>query len=138
MHSDIEQYVKSCKVCAVMKARPGKPLGLLQSIAEPNRSWDEIDMDFIVDLLESNGNTVIWTVIDRFSKQVHFVPCSGLPSARRLSKMFIQHIYRLHRDPHWIISDRGVQFTAHFWCNFVALIGSSQGLSSAFHPSTNG
>lgn len=37
-------------------------------------------MDFIVDLPESQGNTVIWTVIDLFSKQAHFVACSSLLS----------------------------------------------------------
>lgn len=73
-----------------------------------------------------------------FLKTSNFIPCKGLPSARRLARMFIQHIYRLHGTPRRIISDRGVQFTARFWRNFVALIGSSQGLSSAFHPSTNG
>ncbi|KAK9395832.1 hypothetical protein NXF25_019193 [Crotalus adamanteus] len=81
-------------------------------------------MDFIVDLPESRQYNVIWTVIDLFSKQAHFIPCRGLPSARRLSRLFIQHVYRLHWAPRRIISDR--------------LVGSSQGLSSAYHPSTNG
>ncbi|KAK9409409.1 hypothetical protein NXF25_000584 [Crotalus adamanteus] len=38
--------------------------------------------------------------------------------------MFVQHIYRLHGAPRRIISDRG--------------IGTTQGLSSAYHPCTNG
>lgn len=69
-------------------------------------------MDFIVDLPESQGNTVIWTVIDLFSKQAHFVACSGLPSARKLAKLFITHIYhiyRLHGVPRRIVSYQGVQ-----------------------------
>lgn len=56
-------------------------------------------MDFIVELPESDGNTVIWTVIDLFSKQAHFVACPSLLSARKLAKMFITHIYRFHRVP---------------------------------------
>lgn len=35
-------------------------------------------MDFIVNLPESNRHTVIWTVIDLFSKEAHFMLCSGL------------------------------------------------------------
>ncbi|KAK9407162.1 hypothetical protein NXF25_005936 [Crotalus adamanteus] len=81
-------------------------------------------MDFIVDLPDNRGYNTIWTVVDLFSKQAHFIPCKGLPSARRLSRLFIQHIYRLHGTPRRIISDRG--------------LGSAQGLSSAYHPSTNG
>lgn len=91
------------------KTEDRKLLGLLQAVADPFRPW-EIRMDFIVDLPESNGHTVIWTVIDLFSKKVHFVPCSGLLSARKLEKLFIGHVYRLHRVPLHIISDRGVQF----------------------------
>lgn len=104
----------SCPVCMKAKPRTGKLLGLLQSVATPSRPWEEI-ADFVVELPESNANMVIWTVIDLFSKQVHFIPCSGLPSAQRLAKLFIQHIYCLHGVPHRIISDRGVQFTARFW-----------------------
>ncbi|KAM3821026.1 LOW QUALITY PROTEIN: diacylglycerol kinase beta [Vipera latastei] len=70
--------------------------------------------------------------------EAHFVPCKGLPSARRLAWLFVQHIYRLHGVPRRIISDRGVQFTAQFWKDFVRYIGATQGLSSAYHPSTNG
>lgn len=138
MRTDIEAYVKSCPRCAVTKTRPGRPLGLMQSVADPVQPWQEIAMDFIVDLPNSNGNTVIWTIIDLFSKQAHFIPCAGIPSARRLAKLFILHVYRLHGVPRRIISDRGVQFTAKFWREFIKLIGSTQGLSSAFHPSTNG
>ncbi|XP_039213407.1 uncharacterized protein LOC120314410 [Crotalus tigris] len=135
---DVETYVKACHVCATAKPRVGKPMGLLQKVADPRQPWEEIAMDFIVELPSSRNYPVIWTVIDLFSKQAHFIPCKGLPSAQRLARMFVQHVYRLHSVPQRIISDRGVQFTAQFWRTFLTLIGSSQGLSSAYHPSTNG
>lgn len=50
-------------------------------------------------------------------------------------------MYWLHGVPESIISDGrggGLQFTANFRREFVKLIGSTQGLSSAFHLSTNG
>ncbi|KAK9395697.1 hypothetical protein NXF25_019058 [Crotalus adamanteus] len=138
MKTDVEKYVRECSMCATTKPQVGKPSGLLQQVSDTNRLWEEIGMDFIVDLPASHGNTVIWTVIDLFSKQAHFIPCKRLPSARWLAKLFITHIYRLHGVPRRIISDRGVQFTTRFWRDFIMSIGSSQGLSSAFHPSTNG
>lgn len=64
MKADVEDYVKSCVTCAAMKKRPGKPPGLLQQVADPSRPWEEIATEFIVELPESSGNTVIWTVID--------------------------------------------------------------------------
>uniref|UniRef100_A0A8C6XS72 Uncharacterized protein n=1 Tax=Naja naja TaxID=35670 RepID=A0A8C6XS72_NAJNA len=138
MRSEIEKYVKSCPVCAVNKTKVGKPEGLLQTVSEPTKPWQDIGMDFIVELPNTNGYNVIWTVIDLFSKQAHFIPCKGLPSARKLADLFIKHTYRLHGVPRRIISDRGVQFTAKFWREFVHLIGSTQGLSTAYHPCTNG
>lgn len=71
-------------------------------------------MDFIGELQESGGNTVIWVITDLFSKQVHFVPCQKIPTAKTLARMFVQHIYQLHGVPQWIISNRGVQFTSEF------------------------
>ncbi|KAK9401689.1 hypothetical protein NXF25_010045 [Crotalus adamanteus] len=138
MRKDIEEYVKRCHLCAQAKTVPKKPMGLLQQVSDPDRPWQDLGMDFIVDLPNVRGYTVIWTVVDLFSKQAHFIPCKGLPSAKRLAKLFIQHIYRLHGAPRRVISDRGVQFTARFWQGFLASIGTTQGLSSAYHPCTNG
>lgn len=60
--------------------------GLLQPVANPTMLWEEIAMDFIVELPKSGGNTLIWTIVDLFSKQAHFIPCPKLPSAPGLSK----------------------------------------------------
>lgn len=138
VRSDVKNYIKQCQTCTTTKSWPGRPFGLLQTVAEPNKPWEEIGMNFIVDLPKSNGETVIWTIVNLFCKQAHFIPCSGLPSARRLAKLLIYHMYCLHGVPCHIISDRGVQFTAWFWRAFIRLIGSSQGLSTAYHPTTNG
>ncbi|KAK9397281.1 hypothetical protein NXF25_020642 [Crotalus adamanteus] len=138
LRKDIERYVKECHICAQAKVVPKRPMGLLQSVSNPVRPWQDIGMDFLVELPNVRGYTVIWTVVDLFSKQAHFVPCKGLPSARKLAKLFVQHIYRLHGAPRRIISDRGVQFTARFWRQFLVSIGTTQGLSSAYHPCTNG
>lgn len=121
-----------------MKKQPGKPPGLLQSVASPLKPWEKIVMDLIVDLPTSRGKLVIWMVIDLFSKQAHSIACKRLPSARKLTQLFITHIYRLHDVPKRIVSDRGVQFTARFWREFLATIGTTQGLSSAYHMATNG
>lgn len=80
---------------------------------------------------------IIWTVVDLFSKQAHFVPCNRLSSAQKLAKLFVSQVYHLHGVPWWIISGWGVQFITNLWKEFVRLIRSSQGFSSGFHSSTN-
>lgn len=73
MKKDIESYMRSYAMFLVSKRMPGKSLGLLQQVANPTRPWEETSMDFIVELLESGGNIVIWTVVDLFYKQAHFI-----------------------------------------------------------------
>lgn len=54
-------------------------------------------MDFITDLPESQKQTVIWVVVDLFSKMAHFVPCKKLPSAQETAQLFVEHVFKLHR-----------------------------------------
>lgn len=111
---------------------------MLQPMADPSQPWEEITMDFIVELLENGRSRVIWTMVNLFSKQAHFIVFPKLPSAQNLAKLFAQHIYQLHGVPKYTSAMGGLQFTAKFWQEFLKLIGSFQGLSSRFHPSTNG
>ncbi len=85
----------------------------------------------------SAGNTVILTVVDRFSK-AHFIPLPRLPSARETAQVMVDHVFKIHGLPSDIVSDRGPQFTSQFWREFCRQIGASPSLSSGFHPQTNG
>ena len=72
-----ERHTQLCEQCMVfqkVKYNRGKALGLLQPLPIPNVPWESISMDFIFGLLKSmQGNTSIWTIVDRFSKQDHFI-----------------------------------------------------------------
>uniref|UniRef100_A0A803TR04 Gypsy retrotransposon integrase-like protein 1 n=1 Tax=Anolis carolinensis TaxID=28377 RepID=A0A803TR04_ANOCA len=138
IRKDVKGYLQECPVCAMAKQKVGRPEGLLQSVADPSRPWTDIAMDFVVDLPNSNGFNTIWTIIDLFSKQAHFVALKRLPTAPELAKLFLQHVFRLHGCPKRIISDRGSQFTSRFWKSFLGILGTERALSTAFHPETDG
>lgn len=95
-------------------------------------------MDFVTDLPSSFGYTIIWVIIDYFTKIAHFVPLRRLPSARALVDLFVAHVVRLHGFPLEVITDRGPQFTSKFWKGVLAQWGVSVKLSSAYHPQTDG
>ncbi|KAL0151257.1 hypothetical protein M9458_053448 [Cirrhinus mrigala] len=84
------------------------------------------------------GKNTILTIVDRFSKAVHLVALTGLPSAKTTAELILEHVVRLHGFPKDIVSDRGPQFTAKFWQAFCRLVGTTSSLSSGFHPQTNG
>lgn len=55
MKDDIRAYVRGCLVCATTKPRTGKPPGLLQKVADPTWPWEDMAMDFVMELPESHG-----------------------------------------------------------------------------------
>uniref|UniRef100_A0A8C5R5U5 Gypsy retrotransposon integrase-like protein 1 n=1 Tax=Leptobrachium leishanense TaxID=445787 RepID=A0A8C5R5U5_9ANUR len=135
---DVKDYITVCEVCTRHKSPKTAPIGLLQPLPIPERPWSHLAMDFIVELPESRGNTVILTVIDRFSKMGHYVPLRKLPSAAELVPIFISNVVRLHGIPLGIVSDRGTQFVSRFWKGFCKSVGIDLSFSSAYHPQTNG
>lgn len=52
--------------------KSGKP-GLLQPLPISEEVWMDISMDFIGGFLKSNGIDMIFVVVDRFSKDAHFM-----------------------------------------------------------------
>ncbi len=47
----------------------------------PNQPWSHLWVDFITDLPDSDGNTCIMVIVDRFSKYCGLLPLRGLPKA---------------------------------------------------------
>ena len=137
MREDINNFLSACSVCTQSKVTHKPPQGLLQPLPIPHRPWSHIALDFITGLPPSNHYDTILTIIDRFSKAVHFVPLKKLPSASETAQLLVTHVVRLHGIPTDIVSDRGPQFTARFWKAFCTLLGTSVSLSSGFHPQTN-
>ena len=135
---DVEEFVTACLVCARAKGNSQCPQGLLQPLPVPHLLWSHIALDFITGLPESQGHTVILTVVDHFSKAAHFVPLPKLLSFKEMAQVLVQHVFRLHGIPLEVTSDRGPQFTSAFWRAFRALVGVKPQLSSGFHPQTNG
>lgn len=54
----------------------------------------------------SLGNSVILTIVHRFSKAVHFVALQKLPTALTTTDLLVHHMFCLHCIPLDIISDR--------------------------------
>ncbi len=138
MARDIQLFVLACSVCAISKTSNRPPAGLLQPLSVPSRPWSHISLDFVTGLPPSQGNTVVLTVVDRFSKATHFIPLPKIPSARETAVAVIDHVFRIHGLPMDVVSDRGPQFISKFWKEFCRLLGATVSLSSGYHPQSNG
>ena len=72
-------------------------------------------MDFVVGLPKTMDKyESIWVIVDRLTKSAHFIPVKVTYNAKKLAKLYISEIVRLHGDPLSIISDRGTQLPLSF------------------------
>nr|AAL31683.1 putative polyprotein [Oryza sativa Japonica Group]ABF97729.1 retrotransposon protein, putative, Ty3-gypsy subclass [Oryza sativa Japonica Group] len=139
MKQHIAEYVALCHVCQQVKAEHQKPIGLLQPLQIPEWKWDEIGMDFITGLPKtSTGYDSIWVIIDRLTKTARFIPVKTTYTGAQLAELYMTRIVCLHGVPKTIISDRGTQFTSHFWQKQHYELGSYLDFSTTFHPQTGG
>jgi hypothetical protein len=92
-----------------------KPGGLLQPLSVPDWKWDDISMDFIVDLpLTAHKFNSIWVIVDRLTKSAHFIPVNTNYNVQKYAEIYIARVLCLHGVPKTIISNRGSQFVARF------------------------
>ena len=114
MRSEVEKYVKNCKVCQYAKGR-NQNTGLYVPITIPDKPWDMVSMYFVLGLPKnSRGNDTIFVVVDRFSKMKHFISCYKTSDDAHIANMFFKEIVRLHGFPKSIVSDRDTKFLGHF------------------------
>jgi hypothetical protein len=139
MKRKIAQYVARCDSCQRIKAEHQRPAGLLQSLQIPQWKQDEIGMDFIVGLPRTRaGYDSIWVVVDHLTKTTHFISVKTTYNSAVLAELYMSRIVCLHGIPKKIVSDRGTQFTSHFWQQLHDALGTHLKFSSAYHPQTDG
>jgi hypothetical protein len=56
----------------------------------------------------------IMVVVDKLSKETHFIPIKSTFKAIDVVDIFMKEIFRLHGLPKTIISDRDAKFTSNF------------------------
>lgn len=134
----VRDFIRECDVCQRHKMEHTSPAGLLQPLPIPNKIWEDISMDFIDGLPNSQGKSVIFVVVDRLSKYAHFIPISHPYTAVTVARIFFDNIFKLHGMPLTIVCDRDPAFTSLFWRELFDLNGTRFNFSSAYHPQTDG
>lgn len=112
--------------------------GLLQPLPVPRLPWSDISLDFVTRLPPSEGNTVVLTIVDWFSKMVQLIPLPKIPSAKEMVEVLMTHVSRVFGFPRDVLSDWGPQSVAQFWRAFCQLMAAMVSLTSGHHPQSNG
>ena len=110
--SDVHTYVARCDHCTHFKGSNTKPASSAVPLQPSTMPWVDVSTDFITDLPLSNGFDSILTVTDQFSKETKFIPCNKTATTLDTAKLYLFHVWKDHRLPHTIVSDRSPQFAS--------------------------
>ena len=95
-------------------------------------------MDFVTRLPQTlQRHDAIWVIVDRLTKFAHFIPVRINFSLNKLSRLYIDHIIRLHGVPLSIVSDRDPRFTSKFLRALQKALDTELNFSTARHPQTD-
>ncbi len=118
MRKTIDQYIRNCYICQRSKTSKDKLNDLLQSLLISEQRWQDIAMNFIINLSDSSEYNVILTIICRLSKKRHYISCITDDediTVKNTAEMLIQWVYWTHDLSSFIVFDRDLQFISILW-----------------------
>ena len=90
-------------------------------------------MDFVTHFPRTQWrHDSVWVIVDRFTKSAHFLAMRLTFTLEEFCRLCIRQIVRLHGVPVFIVSNRDLRFTAHFWKSFQKAMGTQLTMSTAF------
>ena len=128
MSREIKNFVNTCDVCQKTKPRRHTPVGLLQPIPIPSQPFEVVTMNFIPELLLSDGFDNILVIVDKLTKYAVFIPTTMKINEIETVKLFFKHVVTKFGIPCQIISDRDTHWRGDFWKEICRLMVMNQGL----------
>lgn len=127
----VKRFCKNCHIYGRSSIWRHQKQESLRPLPIPDRFHQELSIDFMVELPESNGKTNIMVITDRLLKSVTLEPMDKI-DAESCAKIFLACHWRLHGFPKAITSDRGTNWTSRFWKRLCELVKIEQGLVQHF------
>ncbi len=118
MRKTIDRYIRNCYICQRSKTSRNKSNDLLQSLSIFEQRWQDIAMNFIIDLFDSSEYNAILMIICRLSKERHYISCiidDENIIVKKTAEMLIQWVYWTYDLSSFIVSDQGLQFISILW-----------------------
>ena len=126
LKKDMAEYISRCMKCQQVKVEHRHLEGLLHPLPVPEWKWEVISMDFIIGFpLTWRQHDSIMVVVDKLTKETHFMPVNSTHKTADIAKIFMKDIFRLHGFPKAIISDRDTKFTSSFWKSLFIDLGTN-------------
>jgi len=104
------------------------------------QQWQNISLNFIIDLSESDENNAILTVIDRLFKKRHYILCWSSDEeifAEQTVKLLLIWIFRTHELSRLIVFNRDLQFILIVWKSLCLRLNIKVKLFTDYHSQIN-
>ncbi len=140
MRTTIKRYIQNCYVCCRSKASRDRMNKLLKSLLILEQQWQNISLDFIINLSESNENNAILTVIDWLSKKQHYISCWSDDEeifAEQTVKLLLIWVFRTHELSRLIVFDRDSQLILIVWKSLCLRLDIKIKLFTDYHLQIN-
>jgi hypothetical protein len=96
-------------------------------------------MDFITGLLRtSKQHDSIMVVVDKLTKDAHFIPLKTTHRAADVVDIFLKEVSCFHGIPKTIVSDRDPKVTSNFWKGLFKGFRTNLNFSTTYHPESDG
>ena len=138
MKADLMKFVQTCDVCQKIKPSNFNKYGYLIPNPIPDRPYQSIAMDFIVNLPWSDGFNAIHVTVDRLTKHGIFSPTTTGLNAEDFGALFVKKVVCRFGLPESIICDRDPRWTSDFWRGVAKCLRTKMSLSSSHHPQHDG
>ena len=139
MKTELAEYITRCFEYQQVKIEHQNPAGLPKPLPIPSQKWEIISLDFVTRLPKNqNLNDSIMVLVDKLSKEAHFIPIKTTYKVANLADISLKKIFRLHGIPKVIISDRDPKFIGNFWKSILKGLNTTLNFSALFHPQTDG
>ncbi|CAF3408778.1 unnamed protein product [Rotaria sp. Silwood2] len=139
IYKDIDNYVKSCILCAQFNPRRQKAPGTLKPIQPPDGVWQLVSMDFHGPITPTTqrGNKYIISLTDVLSKFV-ITKATRDNTTHTAVRFLKEDIISKFGTPRCILTDNGTHITSRMMDALIKQIGITHLYSTPYHPQTNG
>ena len=87
------------------------------------------------DSTKKNATVVI---VDQFLKMIRLKVTTIAASLEKITKLYQDKIWKLHKIPRKILNNRGPQFASKFMKDLTKILETKRTLSIAYHPQIDG
>ncbi len=140
MRKTINWYIQNCYICQRSKTSRNKSNDLLQSLLISEQRWQDIAMNFIINLFDSSKYNVILIIICKLLKERHYISCiteNEDITVKKTAEMLIQWVYWTYDLSSFIVSDRDLQFIFILWKSFCKRLNINLWLFTVYHSQIN-